>query len=60
MISLAVESAEQVILKARAGSRQNLRPDLFLQLLVTRGVLDELAAADCAITRTRLWFDDQP
>ncbi len=41
-------------LHALAGSRKNLRPDLFLQFLVENCGLDPLAAADCRITRIRL------
>ncbi|NLO35206.1 MAG: DUF2344 domain-containing protein [Clostridiaceae bacterium] len=54
------EAADTLLVTALAGSRQNLRPDLLLQVLTARGGLDELAAADCQVTRTRLWLDTLP
>lgn len=54
------EAADTLLVTALAGSRRNLRPDLLLQVLCALGGLDELAAADCQVTRTRLWLDTLP
>ncbi len=54
------EATDTLLVTALAGSRRNLRPDLLLQVLCALGGLDELAAADCQVTRTRLWLDTLP
>lgn len=60
ILTIRLEGPDQAIIQVRAGSRQNLRPDLFLQILVLQGGLDETAAADSGITRTRLWLGEEP
>jgi radical SAM-linked protein len=52
ILSVQSLSADRVLLMASAGSRDHLRPDLFLQLLTDRAGLETLAAADCSVTRT--------
>ena len=44
-----------VCLLFRAGSRENLRPDLFLSALTRHFAYDEDAAANCRVTRTGLF-----
>ncbi|MDW7658623.1 MAG: TIGR03936 family radical SAM-associated protein [Bacillota bacterium] len=60
ILATRLEESDQVVLLVRAGSRQNLRPDLFLQILVAQGGLNATAAADSRITRTRLWLGEEP
>lgn len=60
ILSVQVEEPDTAVLRVRAGSQQNLRPDLFLQHLVAACGLDKTAAADSRITRIRLWLGDQP
>lgn len=60
ILAIRPEGDDQAVLLVRAGSRQNLRPDLFLQILVLQGGLDATAAADSSITRTRLWLGEEP
>ncbi len=54
IINLKIVAADQLILRVKAGSSANLRPDLFLKALEVYGDLPALAAADCAITRLGL------
>ncbi len=56
LLDLQVLAPDQLDLHVLAGSSKNLRPDLFLQFLVENCGLDQLAAADCQISRTRLWL----
>lgn len=54
IIKLTIVDADQLILRVKAGSSANLRPDLFIKALEIYGDLPELAAKDCAITRLGL------
>jgi radical SAM-linked protein len=45
---------DRVVVRVRAGSRENLRPDLLLAALVQYADLDPIDAADAAVTRLRL------
>jgi radical SAM-linked protein len=56
ILELTAPACDRLCLKAKAGSRDNLRPDLLLQVLVRQADLDPLAAADAAVTRRRLWL----
>ena len=57
IIKLTIVDADQLILRVKAGSSANLRPDLFLKALEVYGDLPGLAASDCAITRLGLLID---
>ncbi|MGI6334008.1 MAG: TIGR03936 family radical SAM-associated protein [Saccharofermentanales bacterium] len=52
------ESLDRLFIQVKAGSKSNLRPKLFLDALVRLGGLNPLAAADTAITRTKLLIAD--
>lgn len=54
IINLSIVAEDQLVLRVKAGSSANLRPDLFLKALEIYGELPALAAADCAITRLGL------
>lgn len=54
LISLRPVGDDSVVIRVKAGSKENLRPDLFLTALSSLGGLDERSAADTAITRERL------
>ncbi len=56
ILQIAVDTPDQLRLRVRAGSRENLRPDLFLQALVQAGGLAETAAADARLVRTGLYL----
>ncbi len=58
LIDLKIVSEEELIIRVKAGSSANMRPDLFLLALQTYGELPELAAADCAVTRLALLITD--
>lgn len=60
ILSIEKEDSDQFLLHVKAGSRENLRPDLFLKFLVEQAFLDREAALDCTITRTRIWLGDEP
>ncbi len=55
LIALEVRSPDGVRVLVKAGSRENLRPDLFLQALSVHAGLPSEEAADAAIVRTALW-----
>lgn len=54
LLHLQTERPDRLLIRVRAGSKENLRPDLFLTALVALGGMDPVAAADTAITRARL------
>lgn len=56
LIDLTIVTEDQLLVRVMAGSRNNLRPDLLLKVLVSLGGLDEHAAADTAVTRQALWI----
>ncbi|MBP1757196.1 MAG: hypothetical protein H6Q62_52 [Firmicutes bacterium] len=57
IINLNIVAADELVIRVKAGSTANLRPDLFLKALEVYGDLPALAAADCAITRLGLLID---
>jgi radical SAM-linked protein len=54
LLNMQLDSPDQLTIRVRAGSKENLRPDLFLAALVAHGGLDAVAAGNTAITRARL------
>jgi len=60
ILAVQPEEPDMAVLRVLAGSKQNLRPDLFLKYLVAACGLDKTAAADSRITRTRLWLGNLP
>jgi radical SAM-linked protein len=50
------DSPNRMRLRVKAGSRENLRPDLFLNALCQFGELDTTAAADARLVRTGLYL----
>ena len=54
LINLDLDAPDQITIRVRAGSSENLRPDLFLDALVRYGGMDPLAAADTTICRLHL------
>jgi radical SAM-linked protein len=50
------DSPTRMRLRVKAGSRENLRPDLFLNALCQFGELDATAAADARLVRTGLYL----
>ena len=56
LLHLTVVSDNCLVVRVKAGSRENLRPDLLLHVMVSLGGLDALAAADTSVTRKRLWI----
>jgi len=54
LISLEQHGSDDLLIRVKAGSQENLRPDLFLKALVSLAGLDPLVAADAAITREQL------
>ncbi|MDD2533801.1 MAG: TIGR03936 family radical SAM-associated protein [Eubacteriales bacterium] len=54
ILDVRLMSESEIVIRVKAGSSANLRPDLFLDALVVYGGLDAIAAADCAITRLSL------
>ena len=50
---------DTLVIRVKAGSKENLRPDLFVAALTSLGGLDPLAGADTAITRERLLITPQ-
>lgn len=59
VLAARTDSPDRIRLRVKAGSRENLRPDLFLQSLVLYGRLDETAAADARLVRTGLYLTSQ-
>ena len=58
LMNCQVETPDRIRIRVRAGSKSNLRPDLYLTAMVRLGDYDQQTAADTAITRTRLLIDD--
>lgn len=58
LLTLAIESEDRLLVRVKAGSRENLRPDLLLKVLADLGGLSEQDAADIAVTRKLLWIRD--
>jgi radical SAM-linked protein len=56
LISQTIVAEDQLLVRVKAGSRDNLRPDLLLKVLVNLGGLDEQSAADTSVTRLALWI----
>lgn len=56
LIDLTILTDDQLLVRVKAGSRNNLRPDLLIKVLVSLGGLAERAAADTAVTRQALWI----
>lgn len=59
ILDLQVQSDEELVIRVKAGSSANLRPDLFLLALKVYGELPDLAAADCAVTRLGLLIESK-
>lgn len=58
ILNLEIKSEAEIVLRVKAGSSANLRPDLFLAALKVYGDLSALAAADCEVTRLGLLIQD--
>ena len=58
ILSVKTEADEAVFL-VKAGSSENLRPDLILEAMVLYAGLDRLAASDAAIVREKIELADQ-
>lgn len=58
ILQVDVLAADRIMIRVRAGSAANLRPDLFLAALTAYCGLPELAAADCELIRRRLLIPD--
>jgi len=56
ILQMAFDAPDRLRLRVRAGSRENLRPDLFLQALVDMAGLDATAAADARLVRSGLYL----
>ena len=56
VLVLKKDSENRVRIRVKAGSRENLRPDLFLNALTHYGGLDRTAAADARLVRTGLYL----
>ncbi len=54
LLELTADGPDRLNVRVKAGSRENLRPDLLLAAMVKFGGLDPVAAADTAITRLHL------
>ncbi len=55
VMNLDLQAANLLKIRVKAGSRENLRPDLLLQLLERRCGLDPDMAGNAEITRLALW-----
>ena len=60
LIDLKIIAADRLRILVKAGSRENLRPDLLLNALSALGGLDPAAARDTEVTRLRLLLADAP
>ena len=58
LLTLTIESEDRLLVRVKAGSRENLRPDLLLQVLADFGGLGRQDNADIAVTRKLLWIYD--
>ncbi len=56
ILQVMLDSPDSVRLRVKAGSSENLRPDLFLAALTEYGSLDATAAADARLIRTGLYL----
>lgn len=54
VIRMDLDMPDEITIRVKAGSSENLRPDLFLEALVRYGGMEALAAADTAICRLHL------
>ncbi|MEA4888079.1 MAG: TIGR03936 family radical SAM-associated protein [Clostridiaceae bacterium] len=60
IMSMDLQAPNIIKIRVKAGSRENLRPDLLLQLLMRRCGLDPVMAGDAEITRLALWIRPTP
>ncbi len=58
LLSCDIQDDNTLVIRVKAGSRENLRPDLYIQALVNQGGLNEMAAADTVMTRISLLIED--
>ena len=56
VLMLETDGPDRIRIRVKAGSRENLRPDLFLVALTQYGHLDPTAAADARLVRTGLYL----
>lgn len=56
VIILMPDGADQLEIRVKAGSSENLRPDLLLQVLTKKAGLSAQDAADTAMIRENLWL----
>ena len=59
LISLEIIAEDRLLARVRAGSKENLRPDLLLAVLTSLGGLDPIAAGDTSVNRRRLLVADE-
>lgn len=60
LLEMLPEGPDRLRIRVSAGSKENMRPDLYLSALVSLGGLDAIAAGDTAVTRARLLtLDDE-
>lgn len=57
---METDAPGQIRIRVKAGSRENLRPDLFLSALNLYGGLNPVAAADARLVRTGLYLSGTP
>ncbi len=57
LVASQPDGPDGLTVRFKAGSKDNLRPDIFLAALVRHGGLDATDAADTAVTRTRLLIE---
>ena len=60
LLDLEIIAADRLRVLVKAGSRENLRPDLLLSVMTALGGLDPSAARDTEVTRLRLVLEDAP
>lgn len=58
ILDVTILAADRLLIRVKAGSSANLRPDLFLAALTTYCGLDATAADDCLLIRRRLLVAD--
>ena len=56
VIVMTPDGADQLEMRVKAGSSENLRPDLLLQVLTKKAGLSAQDAADTVIIRENLWL----
>ena len=60
LLEMLPEGPDRLRIRVSAGSKENMRPDLYLSAMVSLGGLDAIAAGDTAVTRARLiTLDDE-